>query len=72
MREVFPIMTNGRFSIKFEDGYYGLLGVDNEVIIPCVYEKIIWAEDYLLIFNGEKYGVIHITQLTALVYKEYI
>lgn len=67
MFERFPVLKNGEYTITFKNGYCGLIDEENSIILPNVFHDISWAGDYLCIFNGEKYAVIHITHLSTLI-----
>ena len=61
-----PPLNNGPFYITKRNGYYGLCHEQGKDILPCVYYDMCWANDYLCIFNGEKWGIVHLRAINAL------
>lgn len=58
-------MSNGPFTIIDENGRYGLKNNEG-IIILCLFEEMHWVEDYLCIFDGEKWAVIDYDRLHSL------
>lgn len=60
------VLTKGIYTIIYQNGYAGLKRGEDEIVIEPVFNDIYWEGDYLVLYDGEKYGIVHESSLNSL------